>query len=112
MNHRSYGESKDCKGCRFWSEMMAGTDPYTGALRAVCLSMSSVQAGKWTIGSNDRLSKIAMLIEKLPIKNVDAIDAPAECVDKAPEDRHKYDLAGILATSDGMEILYRRVDKS
>ena len=52
MNHRSYGESKDCKGCRFWSEMMAGTDANTGALRAVCLSMSSVQAGKWTIGSN------------------------------------------------------------
>lgn len=21
MNHRSYGETRNCKGCRFWSEM-------------------------------------------------------------------------------------------
>lgn len=23
MNHRSYGETRNCKGCRFWSEMIA-----------------------------------------------------------------------------------------
>lgn len=23
MFHRTYGETKDCKGCRYWSEMIA-----------------------------------------------------------------------------------------
>ena len=32
---RTYGDTKDCKGCRFWSEMMA--EVRGGVLRAMCL---------------------------------------------------------------------------
>ncbi len=39
MDHRSYGETHDCKGCRYWSEMLAMSDG--GPVNAACLSPTS-----------------------------------------------------------------------
>lgn len=39
MDHRSYGETRDCKGCRYWSEMIAGNMHNNGgAIEALCLA--------------------------------------------------------------------------
>lgn len=35
--HRTYGETKNCKGCRYWSEMMAHCYG-AGEIQAVCLA--------------------------------------------------------------------------
>lgn len=46
---RTYGESRDCNGCRFWSEMVAqalGGRP----VEALCLSGDGPLAGKYTSG--------------------------------------------------------------
>ena len=46
MNHRTYGETKDCKGCRYWSEMIAKCD--NGVVMAYCLNRKSNMSGKYT----------------------------------------------------------------
>lgn len=49
MDHRSYGETKDCKGCRYWSEMLAMCGPESGGqVVAMCLSPDSPNKGKYT----------------------------------------------------------------
>lgn len=36
---RTYGASRDCRGCRYWSEMIAMSGPDTGGqLKAMCLN--------------------------------------------------------------------------
>ena len=35
-NDRTYGQTQDCRGCRFWSEMVAMVDHRV--LRALCLA--------------------------------------------------------------------------
>ena len=51
MTDRTFGETKNCAGCRFWSEMVAqcvGGGPVT----ALCLVDSGRYAGKYTAGFN------------------------------------------------------------
>lgn len=36
MSDRTYGETKDCAGCRYWSEMLAQCQG-GGPIKAVCL---------------------------------------------------------------------------
>jgi hypothetical protein len=43
---RTYGETRDCKGCRYWSEMLAHSIG-GGPVEAVCLSRSSTYRGKY-----------------------------------------------------------------
>jgi len=50
MNHRSYGETKDCKGCRYWSERLAQSQG--SSVTAVCISSGSVEKGKYKFGSD------------------------------------------------------------
>lgn len=45
MNHRTYGETENCKGCRFWSEMLAMA--HDGPVKAVCLSPVSEKRMKY-----------------------------------------------------------------
>lgn len=46
---RTFGETRDCNGCRFWSEMIAQS--IGGALvEAYCLSGDGPLAGKYTRG--------------------------------------------------------------
>lgn len=50
MNHRTYGETNNCKGCRFWSEMLAESNE-TG-ITAYCLS-GGINMGKYMRGSQN-----------------------------------------------------------
>lgn len=48
MGHRSYGETRDCKGCRFWSEMIAQSVG-GGPVQAMCLASKPAQlSGQYT----------------------------------------------------------------
>lgn len=49
MDHRTYGETRDCKGCRYWSEMLAQCHG-GGPVQAMCLSPSSPMKGKYVAG--------------------------------------------------------------
>ena len=46
---RTYGETKDCAGCRFWSEMVAACHG-GGPVLAMCLSDDGPFSGKYTAG--------------------------------------------------------------
>jgi hypothetical protein len=48
MFHRSYGETTNCKGCRFWSEMLAKAEG-GGPAQAMCLNHASPNNGQYTI---------------------------------------------------------------
>ena len=37
MSHRTYGETKNCKGCRYWSEMLAQCHG-GGSVQAMCIA--------------------------------------------------------------------------
>lgn len=43
---RTDGETGDCKGCRYWSEMLARVDGWT--MKAACLQRSSKHHGNYT----------------------------------------------------------------
>jgi hypothetical protein len=45
MNHRTYGETRNCAGCRHWSEMIARS--HGGPVEAMCLSQVSQYKGHW-----------------------------------------------------------------
>jgi hypothetical protein len=49
-DHRTQGETKDCKGCGYWSEMIARCDG-GGPVLAMCLSPTSPNRHKYT-GAN------------------------------------------------------------
>jgi len=49
MSDRTYGETKDCRGCRFWSEMIAMCNG-GGPVQAMCLSDNGPRKGKYTSG--------------------------------------------------------------
>lgn len=50
MDHRTYGETRDCKGCRYWSEMIAGCNG-DGPVKALCLAPKTApQHGKYMAG--------------------------------------------------------------
>lgn len=48
LDYRSWGETKNCKGCRFWSEMIAKFDE--GSLQAFCLQPDSPHSNEYTQG--------------------------------------------------------------
>jgi hypothetical protein len=42
MEHRTYGATRTCHGCRFWSELIATSNADTGGqLKALCLNPDS-----------------------------------------------------------------------
>ena len=45
--NRTYGKTKDCKGCRYWSEMIAKVVGM-GPLQSLCLNKNSKQAYFYT----------------------------------------------------------------
>ena len=47
MSDRTYGETKNCAGCRFWSEMIAQSIS-GGPIEALCLSAVGRYSGKYT----------------------------------------------------------------
>jgi hypothetical protein len=44
--HRTQGETRDCKGCRYWSEMIARSID-GGPVTALCLSPTSTYRGQY-----------------------------------------------------------------
>ena len=48
MMDRTYGETRNCAGCRFWSEMVAKCEG-GGSVQALCLADGPL-SGKYTIG--------------------------------------------------------------
>ena len=46
---RTYGETQDCAGCRYWSEMIAQSIG-CGPIEAMCLSGDGPKASKYTTG--------------------------------------------------------------
>lgn len=46
---RTYGETKNCAGCRFWSEMIAQSIG-GGPVQALCLADGGKLRGKYTSG--------------------------------------------------------------
>jgi hypothetical protein len=52
MDHRTYGETRNCKGCRYWSEMLAQALG-GGPVQAMCLAPDTPAAAmrsKYTSG--------------------------------------------------------------
>jgi hypothetical protein len=46
-----HGATLDCKGCRFWSELIARADR-SGQIEAICLSRTGQKAGEHTTGGS------------------------------------------------------------
>ncbi len=46
MSERSYGSTRNCAGCRFWSEMLAKADG-GGPVKAMCLADGGPLSGKY-----------------------------------------------------------------
>ena len=44
--HRNNGETRDCMGCRYWSEMIARC--HSGPVEAMCLNQTSIHRSKYT----------------------------------------------------------------
>lgn len=52
MYHRTYGETKNCKGCRYWSEMIAQAMG-GGPVQAMCLAQKPAPlSGRFTTSSH------------------------------------------------------------
>ena len=49
MQHRTYGKTRDCKGCRWWSEMLDKID--AGQVKAMCINSKSCKSMDYTGGS-------------------------------------------------------------
>lgn len=47
MTDRTHGETRDCAGCRFWSEMVAQSIG-GGPVEALCLTEGGPRSGKYT----------------------------------------------------------------
>lgn len=50
MLHRTYGETKNCMGCRYWSEMLAQCSD--GPVQAMCISGVGENKGKYLSAQN------------------------------------------------------------
>lgn len=50
VDYRSWGETKNCHGCRYWSEMLArSSDSEDGwGIEAYCLNHKSSMRGRYT----------------------------------------------------------------
>lgn len=49
MTARTYGETKNCAGCRYWSETLAQSNR-DGVIEAYCLDQQSPNRNKYTEG--------------------------------------------------------------
>lgn len=49
MSDRTHGATKDCRGCRHWSEMLAQSRG-GGNLEAMCLAENGPYSNKYVIG--------------------------------------------------------------
>lgn len=47
LDYRSWGDTKNCHGCRYWSEMLAQAIG-DGPLEAMCLAQDGPYTGKYT----------------------------------------------------------------
>lgn len=47
MFHRTYGQTRTCEGCRYWSEMVARSHG-GGPVEALCLANEGPRSGKYT----------------------------------------------------------------
>ncbi len=45
---RTFGETKNCKGCRYWSEMIAKLE--AGIVVAMCINSESLEKGNYKSG--------------------------------------------------------------
>lgn len=53
MDHRTWGQTRNCKGCRFWSELIAQAIPeHNHAIQALCLNSKSFKNGEYTFEQN------------------------------------------------------------
>ncbi len=78
-DHRTMGQRRNCKGCRYWSEMLAQSGPETGRqVVAMCLSPDGPRKGKYT-GPR-------MKCDKWASGHLGAVDEPGE-----PPDYQKAD---------------------
>lgn len=50
LDYRTWGQSRTCNGCRFWSEMLAQANG--GIVKAACLMSQSPRSGKFVSGNN------------------------------------------------------------
>jgi hypothetical protein len=65
---RTFGETRNCGGCRFWSEMMARSVG-TG-VEAMCLHSAGSKSGRWTTA--------AMSCEAWKSGHLGAVDTPPD----------------------------------
>lgn len=77
MSDRTYGETRNCAGCRYWSEMIARSCG-GGPVEAVCLHSSSPHKGKFTPPRTT--------CEAWASGHLGAIDEPGEPPDYSEED--------------------------
>lgn len=49
MDHRTYGATRNCKGCKYWSEMVARA--CGGPVEAMCLAAASPNSSQYTVAS-------------------------------------------------------------
>ncbi len=53
---RTFGETRDCQGCRYWSEMLAraggGTDNPRGDVEAYCLNADGPESGNYKVATD------------------------------------------------------------
>jgi hypothetical protein len=68
MNHRTYGETENCKGCRFWSEMIARSQG--DGVAAMCINSEGSESGKYKFGSDK--------CESWKSGHYGAVDSPGE----------------------------------
>lgn len=73
----TYGETKNCAGCRFWSEMIAKCDG-GGPIEAYCLGNGKNRA-KYVTGR--------MTCDSWKHGELGAVDQPGECDQYAAESR-------------------------
>lgn len=89
---RTFGETKDCAGCRFWSEMIAMANDDRG-LQAMCLSSDGPLARKYTVG--------VQTCTEWKSGHLGAIDQPP---DYGEETREQYDMEATKVYSNGQRM--------
>jgi len=50
LDYRTWGATRNCKGCRFWSEMLAQCNG-GGPIEALCISPDSPNRSKYMTGA-------------------------------------------------------------
>ena len=74
IGYRTNGETKNCRGCRYWSEMIA--EVCAGVLRAYCLAPGRDSAGRG--GYEARLFPGTFTCEAWASGHLGPVDEPGE----------------------------------